>query len=732
MRHLRIATAAIVGIALLAAVPLAGADAPGVSIDSAPASPTSSTAADFSFSSPDPGAGFDCDLDGGGLAPCSSPVAYAGLADGSHTFTVRATNATLETSSASFTWTIDTVPPPVPTITGGPASSGTDTTPTFTFVSADAAGFNCAVDDDTPETSCDGGSFTAATLADGDHTFYVTATDALGNTSGAASRAFAIDTTPPPVPTITSGPIGLTNDATPTFAFASSGASTLKCAIDDPSPSTLCNSGAFTPATLGNGAHAFYVTAADALGNTSDAALRSFTVDNVPPGTTITPVPETTSSSNIAIAFSSGDPAASFACSVDGAGFAPCSSPLELVGLGDGAHTVAVRATDLAGNTDPTPATVGWVVDTTAPVLTGPGNLVVEADGPTGTNVTYAVSGSDDGLALLPGAISCAPASAAKFPLGQTAVTCSAADAIGNTGTLSFTITVVDTTPPVINAPNASFTATDASGIARTEPPVAAYLAGISATDIVSRPTLTTTTPERLPIGITKIVVTARDAAGNQAERTVTITILEPGKTAPPPDFTPPGPVRSVKATARDHAVLLTWTSPNAPDLASIRIVRSVVGSTASTTVYKGLASTFTNRGLQNGVSYRFILVALDTAGNSSQPVVVSATPTARLLASPKAGAKVTKPPVLRWAPVRSARYFNVQLYRGGRKILSAWPTLARLPLKSQWSHEKRQYRLKPGVYTWYVWPGVGSRSAAVYGPLLGKSSFTVTVPPRV
>ena len=107
--------------------------------------------------------------------------------------------------------------------------------------------------------------------------------------------------------------------------------------------------------------------------------------------------------------------------------------------------------------------------------------------------------------------------------------------------------------------------------------------------------------------------------------------------------------------------------------------------------------------------------------------MVVSATPTALLLASPKPGARVVKPPLLRWAPVASAKYFNVQLYRGGKKILSAWPSATRLQLTARWTYAKLPYTLKPGRYTWYVWPGVGARSAAVYGPLLGTSSFVVT-----
>ena len=241
---------------------------------------------------------------------------------------------------------------------------------------------------------------------------------------------------------------------------------------------------------------------------------------------------------------------------------------------------------------------------------------------------------------------------------------CTATDAVGNVGTLSFDVTVRDTTPPAINAPDASFTATSASGISRSDPAVASYLAGISAKDLVSGVTLTTTTPETLPIGGTKIVVTARDAAGNEARKTVTLTVLEPGKAAPPPDFTPPGPVRRAAAKAGDHVVVLTWALPVHPDLASVRIERSVVGKTGTTAVYRGLGTTFKSTGLRNDVTYRFILVAFDKAGNTSQPVVVSASPKALLLAAPKPGARVVKPPLLRWAPVASARYFNVQLYR--------------------------------------------------------------------
>lgn len=56
----------------------------------------------------------------------------------------------------------------------------------------------------------------------------------------------------------------------------------------------------------------------------------------------------------------SADEAASFTCSLDGAAYTPCDSPTSLRDLHPGWHTFAVRATDAAGNVDPSPAEVRW------------------------------------------------------------------------------------------------------------------------------------------------------------------------------------------------------------------------------------------------------------------------------------------------------------------------------------------------------------------------------------
>jgi hypothetical protein len=82
---------------------------------------------------------------------------------------------------------------------------------------------------------------------------------------------------------------------------------------------------------------------------------------------------------------------------------------------------------------------------------------------------------------------------------------------------------------------------------------------------------------------------------------------------------------------------------------------------------------------------------------------------------------------MLSWTPAPSATYYNVQLYRGDpRKVLSLWPTLAGLQLKSTWRFAGRRYRLKPGRYRWYVWPGFGKRKAGRYGRMIGSGAFVI------
>ena len=60
----------------------------------------------------------------------------------------------------------------------------------------------------------------------------------------------------------------------------------------------------------------------------------------------------------------------SFECDLDNAGWSSCPSPQTYNGLADGEHSFEVRAVDAVGNTDPTPASRSFSLDTTAPDTT--------------------------------------------------------------------------------------------------------------------------------------------------------------------------------------------------------------------------------------------------------------------------------------------------------------------------------------------------------------------------
>jgi hypothetical protein len=54
------------------------------------------------------------------------------------------------------------------------------------------------------------------------------------------------------------------------------------------------------------------------------------------------------------------------------------------------------------------------------------------------------------------------------------------------------------------------------------------------------------------------------------------------------------------------------------------------------------------------------------------------------------------------------------------------WPVQASLQLRPTWRFDGHRYRLKPGRYRWFVWPGFGKRRAAHYGRMIGRAKFLV------
>jgi hypothetical protein len=351
--------------------------APQTTIDVGPleAAAISDSTPVFEFSSDEPGSTFACSIDGGAF-PCDSPYEPSELADGQHTFEVRAADAAgnADGSPASRTFTVDTTSQTM--IDSGPAEGAltAESTATFAFSSGEEGStFECGIDAGVPFV-CES-PLTLTELSDGEHTLAVIATDALGNVDPTpASRTFIVDTAAPQT-TINSGPAGgsVTADSTPAFTFSSSETgSTFACRVDA-AEFAPCTSGSSTDA-LSNGEHTFDVRAIDAVGNTgSTTASRTFIVDTAAPQTAIDSGPadgSTTADATPAFAFSSSEPGSAFSCSIDDGEPSACESPLAATTLADGDHTFAVTATDPVGNADASAAIRTFTVDTTAPQTT--------------------------------------------------------------------------------------------------------------------------------------------------------------------------------------------------------------------------------------------------------------------------------------------------------------------------------------------------------------------------
>jgi hypothetical protein len=98
------------------------------------------------------------------------------------------------------------------------------------------------------------------------------------------------------------------------------------------------------------------------------AGFAQLDLDTTPPDTIIDSGPSGSSDlSTAGFSFHSTEPASTFQCSLDGGAFSPCTSPVSYTGLADGDHTFQVAATDTAGNTDPTPASRTWTINTEPP-----------------------------------------------------------------------------------------------------------------------------------------------------------------------------------------------------------------------------------------------------------------------------------------------------------------------------------------------------------------------------
>jgi hypothetical protein len=289
------------------------------------------------------------------------------------------------------------------------------------------------------------------------------------------------------------------------------------------------------------------------------------------------------------------------------------------------------------------------------------------------------------------------------------------------TGVLSKTATVrVDQTPPAVGGATPD-RPPDHDGW--WNHPVGFTFAGSDATSgIAGCDTVVYSGPDG-PAG--QVAGACRDVAGNAATGSVPLKY-----DATPPTITP------IPTQSAEDEVTLKWSA--SPDAVQYTVERSPGRDGAKTsTVYTGTSPTYTDHDVAKANNYTYTVSASDAAANASSVVIVAAPGGSQtVIVNGPGGPQPTTPldtaarrgalPRLKWRRVARADYYNVQVFRGRRKVLSAWPAGTHLQLRSRWSYKGRRFSLTPGSYRWYAWPGFGSRRMHKYGRMVAHRRFTI------
>jgi len=198
----------------------------------------------------------------------------------------------------------------------------------------------------------------------------------------------------------------------------------------------------------------------------------------------------------------------------------------------------SVQVTNPFGSTTSKPATL-VSGDTQPPVIVCPSNIVTACQGPGGTFVQFGV-GIADNCDDAP-TLTINPPSGSQFPGGVTTVTVTATDASGNTTNCTFTVTVVDKTPPQISCPpNRVVMARDPKG--------ALVYYSVAATDDCDTNVKVDCQPPSgsvFPLGSTVVLCKATDSSGNTSACRFVVTVVDPSccraKLWTQPDVSSPG-----------------------------------------------------------------------------------------------------------------------------------------------------------------------------------------------
>ena len=328
---------------------------------------------------------------------------------------------------------------------------------------------------------------------------------ALNPNQGSATFTLTVISNTAPVLSL---PSNITAEATSASGAVVTYTATASDAQDDPDPTPSCSPASGSTFPLGT--TQVNCSVSDSGGMSASGSFNVTVQDTTAPSLNL-PSPitqEATGASGAVVTYT-----ASATDLVDGPVSVTCS-PASGATFPLGSDTVSCSVSDSSGNSASGSFSV-TVQDTTAPTLSLPANIVEEATGPSGNVVNFTATSTDAVDGNVP--VSCTPASGSTFPIQATTVDCSATDSHGNTATDSFSVTVADTTAPLI-AVHGDETA-EATGPGGA---IVSYTAPTTS-DVVDGAGVASCTPAsgaQFPLGSTTVTCTKSDSAGNAATPT--------------------------------------------------------------------------------------------------------------------------------------------------------------------------------------------------------------------
>ena len=532
-----------------------------------------------------------------GPADCTGTSTPTLTTNGTYTLSVAAVGNGQTSAAVTSTYTLDTIAPTVPVITGGPAVVSMDDTPAWTFTtSADTAATLCTITSGSTvvvaSAPCASGDVFDLTLQpDAPYTFSVVARDAVGNTSAPATSTYTLQHIPAaPTPTIQQAPASPDNDATPTWTFTTAAGTTTQCTLLLGStvvagPVACSGSQTFTVAT--DGTYTFRVVAFDTVtGAQSLPATSTYTYDGTPPGVPVfTSQPASPGTNDKPVwRFTTPAGATSLQCTLRRGttivhGPVNCSGSYtrSLKNLPDGQYTLTVVAFDAVGNFSS--ASSSYTIDRVAPAVPvisgGPTGLTNDAT-PTWTispvaGATLRCTVLDDNDDAVVGPSTCTSPYTANLlglPDGTYTFSVVSTDALGNESAPDTATIELDTTAPQTPTVTSGPSATDATptwtfrarGDVETVCSVSRGATVVVAAVPCSSPAGFDLT--RLGAGTYTFSVVSIDDAGNRSAPGTSTYTLRAAAPAPAPTPLPPAPPAGPPAPAPTPPALSPTPDP--------------------------------------------------------------------------------------------------------------------------------------------------------------------------